>query len=101
MARRTQAMAHTSTKRERLEVRISPEQKELLQYAAALQGRSLSDFVTESVQRAVEEAVREHAVITLTARDSATFAEAILNPPVPSEQLRAAAADYLREVEER
>ncbi len=87
--------------RGRLAARINPEQKELLQRAADLQGRSLSDFVIESAQRAAEEVIREHEVITLSARDSRAFAEALLNPPPPNERLRAAFARYQQEVEER
>lgn len=88
-------------KRERLEARISVEQKELLQRAAALQGRSLSDFVVESAQRAAETTIREHSIIALSTQDSLIFAEAVLNPPLPSARLRAAAERYLDEVEER
>ena len=94
-------MEFEAPKRERLEARISAEQKELLQRAAALQGRSLSDFVVESAQRAAEETIREHSIIGLSTRDSLIFAEAVLNPPPPTARLRAAAEHYLDEVEER
>ncbi|MDQ2741172.1 MAG: DUF1778 domain-containing protein [Chloroflexota bacterium] len=82
------------TKRERLEARITPEQKALFQRAAALAGRSLSDFVVGSALAAAEETIRNRQVITLTARDSLTFAEAIVNPPAPNENLRALAERY-------
>ncbi len=84
-------------RRERLEARVSHEQKALIQRAADLLGRSLSDFIVGSAQRAAEEVLREHEVMTLTARDSRAFVEALLNPPAPNEQLRAAAARYKRE----
>jgi uncharacterized protein (DUF1778 family) len=73
-----------TTKRERLEARITPEQKEFLQRAADLQRRSLSDFVVDSVQRAAEEVIRTYEVITLTAPDSRAFVEALINPPPPT-----------------
>ena len=81
-------------KRDRLEARITPEQKALFQRAADLTGRSLTDFVVSSVQAAAEEAIARHHLITLSARDSLIFAEAILNPGEPNEQLRAAARRY-------
>jgi uncharacterized protein (DUF1778 family) len=84
----------TTAKRERLEARISPEQKALFQRAADLTGRSLTDFVVSSVQAAAEEAIERHQVIRLSARDSLIFAEAILNPAEPNEHLRAAAERY-------
>lgn len=84
-------------KSERLETRISAAQKDLLQRAAALQGRSLSDFVVASAQRAAEQAIREHQIITLSERDSRAFVEAILADDEPNEHLRAAAARYQRD----
>jgi uncharacterized protein (DUF1778 family) len=86
----------TKTKRERLEARISPEQKALFQRAADLSGRSLTEFVVSSVQAAAEEAIERHQVIRLSARDSLIFAEAILNPAEPNEALRQLARDYER-----
>lgn len=74
----------------RLETRVTPETKALLQRAAAIHGRSLSDFVVASAQEAAERTIRAHDVITLSVRDSQRFAELILNPPEPNEHLRAA-----------
>ena len=76
---------------ERLEARVSREQKNLLERAAALEGRSITDFVVASAQAAAVEAIQRHEVITLTGRDSLAFAQALMNPPAPNEQLRAAA----------
>jgi uncharacterized protein (DUF1778 family) len=86
-----------NAKRERLEARVSAEQKALLQRAADLMGRSLSDFIVGSAQRAAEEVIREHTIVMLTAQDSRAFVEALLNPPDASERLRAAAARYKQE----
>jgi uncharacterized protein (DUF1778 family) len=85
---------------ERLETRLSASQKRLLQCAADLQGRSLSDFVVSSAQRSAEAVIREHQVITLTAQESQRFVALLLNPPRPNDRLRAAAARYQREVKE-
>jgi uncharacterized protein (DUF1778 family) len=98
---RTPATHGGTTKRERLEARVSTEQKELLQHAADLQGRTLSDFVVESAQRAAEEVIRAHSVVMLSARDSRAFVEALLEPPMPNGALRTAAARYQETVEER
>lgn len=87
------------SKSERLEARVTPQQKELLQYAAELQGLSLTDFVITSAQRIAEATIREHSVISLTKRDSQAFAEALLNPRQPNPELHAAFVRYSREVE--
>lgn len=97
---RTTKTKRRAAKRGRFAARISEEQKVLLQRAADLQGRSLSDFVIESAQRAAEAVIREREVITLSAEDSRAFAEAMLNPPEPNERLRAAFARYQEEVVE-
>jgi len=84
----------TSAKSERLEARVTPEQKQLIQHAADLEGRSITDFVIEKLQAAALETVRTHETMVLTMRDSIAFVEAIINPPEPNDALRAAAADY-------
>jgi uncharacterized protein (DUF1778 family) len=63
----------------------------LLERAAALEGRSLTDFVISSAQSAAMETIRRHETITLSARDSRAFIQALMHPPAPNEQLRAAA----------
>lgn len=82
------------SKIERLEARITKEQKELFQRAADIQGRTLTDFVITSVLDAAKRAIQEHEMITLSARDREVFVEALLNPPAPNEKLRAAAQRY-------
>ena len=42
---------------ERLETRITADQKRLIEHAAALQGRTLTDFVLTSVQDAARRAI--------------------------------------------
>jgi uncharacterized protein (DUF1778 family) len=83
-----------TAKRERLEARITPEQKALFQRAADLTGRSLTDFVVSSVQAAAETTIRTHQVMELTARETEALLDALENPPAPNERLRAAAREY-------
>jgi uncharacterized protein (DUF1778 family) len=90
----------TPAKSERLEARATSEQKELLQRAAELTGRSVSDFVISSAVAAAEETVRAHEVVQLTARDTRAFVEAFLNPRGPNEAMRKHARRY-RELVER
>lgn len=79
---------------ERLEARVTAEQKALIEHAAALQGRSITDFVLTSVQDAAKRAIEEHQVITLTLNDSQAFVEALLNPPPPNERLKETVRRY-------
>lgn len=82
------------SKSERLEARITKEQKELFQRAADLQGLTLTDFMISSMQSAAVRAIQEHEMMQLIGRDREVFLEALLNPPEPSERLRAAARRY-------
>ena len=81
---------------DRLEARISRDQKALFQRAAELQGRTLTDFVIASVQEAAVRAIDEAQTIKLNARESRAFAEALLHPREPSVRLKAAAQRYLK-----
>jgi uncharacterized protein (DUF1778 family) len=83
-------------RRERLEARVTREQKELFEEAAALEGTSLTDFVVRSTQRAAEEVIREHSTMVLSTPESRSFVDALLQPPAPNRALRAAAEHYKR-----
>jgi uncharacterized protein (DUF1778 family) len=80
----------SSARGERLEARLTASQKELLQQAAELEGRSLTDFVIDSAQTAARHVIRDHQLLELTARDSEVFVNALLNPPAPNAKLRRA-----------
>ena len=95
MARSTSRQTALRIRAERLEARISRDQKALFQRAAALQGRTLTDFVVASAHAAAIRTIEEMQIIRLSAQDSRAFAEALLNPRKPSEKLRAAARRYM------
>jgi uncharacterized protein (DUF1778 family) len=76
------------TRAERLETRVTSEQKSLIERAAALQGRTVTDFVLSSVQDAARRAIEEHSQLTLSVRDSEAFVDALLNPKPVNDRLR-------------
>jgi uncharacterized protein (DUF1778 family) len=86
-------MARTARSR-RLDLRIAPEEKELIEHAAALTGTSTTDFIRSRTLAAARETIRAHEVIRLTAEGSRAFVEALINPPEPNEHLRALAREY-------
>jgi uncharacterized protein (DUF1778 family) len=73
---------------QRLEARVTAEQKNLIERAAALQGRTVTDFVLTSVQDAARRAIEEHQQLELSVRDSEAFVEALLNPKPANDRLR-------------
>lgn len=78
-------------KKERLEARVAPETKSLLERAAELRGCTLTDFIVASAQAAAEETIREHQILALSARDTEALFAALENPPVLDEKMRDAA----------
>lgn len=82
---------------ERLETRVTAAQKSLIERAAALQGRSVTDFVLASVQDAARRTIEEHSQLTLSVRDSEAFVDALLNPRHVNDRLR----DTVRRYRER
>jgi uncharacterized protein (DUF1778 family) len=71
-----------------LEARVTTEQKTLIEQAAALQGRTVTDFVLTSVQDAARRAIKEHTQLALSVRDSEVFVDALLNPKPVNDRLR-------------
>jgi uncharacterized protein (DUF1778 family) len=92
MSRRTTAKGRD----ERLEARISRDQKALVQRAAELQGRTPTDFVIASVHEAALRVIAQTQTIRLSAREGRAFAEALLNPREPNARLKASAQRYLK-----
>ncbi len=83
-----------AVKTARLEARLTDEQKTLLQHAADLTGRSLTEFVVSSAQEVAAQTVREHELLALSGRDRQVFIDALLRPNPPSKRLRKAARRY-------
>src|SRR5258706_5814496 len=78
----------------RFDARLNEEQKFLIQRAADIEGRSMTEFVLHSAEAAAERTINERATLVLTARESEVFVAAILNPPEPGVALRRAARHY-------
>jgi uncharacterized protein (DUF1778 family) len=88
----------TAPKETRFQMRLGAEQKALLERAAALQGRTLTDFAWAALQKEAENVIRESAIITLSQRDAERFAEALLNPKPLPPAFDEALADYRKRV---
>ena len=78
----------------RFDARLNEEQKLLIQRAADLEGRTMTDFVLHSAEAAAGRTIEKRAMLILTARETEAFANALLNPPPPGPVLRRAARAY-------
>lgn len=80
----------TTLSPKRLEARISPDLHAMLKQAAALEGRTVTDFVIDAVQTAARGAIERTQVLRLSMADQEAFANALISPPAPNDALKRA-----------
>jgi uncharacterized protein (DUF1778 family) len=85
-------------KEDRLEARVTPEQKRLIASAAALRGTSITEFVVASAQEAATATIKESELLSLQGEARDVFVKAILSPPSPNQALRKAARRYRQQM---
>ena len=83
----------------RFDARLNEQQKLLIQRAADLEGRTMTDFVLNSAETAAKRTIEGRAMLILSARETQAFVEAILSPAEPGPVLRAAARRYKASLE--
>ena len=86
---------------ERLEARITPDQKDLFRRAASLRGVTLTDFIVSSVTEAAVRPLEALHFMDFSRRDQRAFVDALLNPEPPNEKLRGAAKRHDATAESR
>lgn len=78
----------------RLDFRVSPEHKSLIERAASAQGQTVSNFAIAALLKASEEAIQAETMRTLSARDARNFLAMLDAPREPNGALKAAAKGY-------
>lgn len=91
MPNRTQPRSNRS---ERLEARITPAQKQILEEAALLQEESVTRFVLRSALKAARRRLLEEESIKVSDRDRRALVQALGAPPSPNKTLRDAYKRY-------
>jgi uncharacterized protein (DUF1778 family) len=97
---RSAAVAKTEERRtrgERLGFRVHGGTKVLVERAAALERRSLTDFCLMALTEAAQQTITRHESLVLSERDRAVFFDALVRAPKPNARLRRA----FRRAEER
>ena len=84
----------TTASTARLETRIGKQLHDTLKRAAALQNRTVTDFVITAVQEAAENVIEQAEVIKLSLADQKSFAEPLLSPPKATPALERAFARH-------
>ena len=83
-------MATIAQAYERIDLRTSPEIKELIVRAASTAGMSVSAFLLGTAQERAKQILAESETITLTSRDWNAFAKALDHADKPRPKLSAA-----------
>ena len=77
-----------AAKRATLNVRIKPEDRNLIDRAARLLGKSRTDFLLESARRAAQDALLDQTLFKMSPTVYAEFVARLDLPPAPNERLR-------------
>ena len=86
---------------DRIDVRISKEQKELIKYASDLSGfKNLTEFIIYSVNKEAKKVIIENNQVLKSLEDKKIFLDAILNPPAPNDRLIKAFLNYKKKMDE-
>jgi uncharacterized protein (DUF1778 family) len=92
------AKRHQELRAERLGFRVDEPTKALIERAAQLERRKVTDFCMTALTDAARRTIAEHETLVLSDRDRAVFFDALINPPTPSERLQRAFAEHKRRV---
>jgi len=79
-----------TTKADRLQIRVDPDDKRVLERAAQVSHLSLSAFVTQAAVERAEVLLAERLVVTLPAEAAEAFSAALNRPAEVNERLAAA-----------
>lgn len=80
---------------DRIDIRISKENKDLIKQAAELSGfKSVSEFIVSMAKKEAIKIIDEEAKLLKSMDDKILFVETLLNPPTPNEGLKSALENY-------
>jgi len=90
---RTSSSANAEKRRtrgSRLGFRVDAETKKLVERAAALERRSLTDFCLTALAQATQAVITRHETIALSERDREAYFDALVRSPKPNARLKQA-----------
>jgi uncharacterized protein (DUF1778 family) len=78
--------------------RVDETTKALIERAAHLEHRKVTDFCMTALADAARRTIADHETLVLTDRDRSVFFDALIDPPAPNERLLRALAEHRRRV---
>lgn len=83
----------------RLGFRVDAKTKRLVERAAALERRNVTEFCLTALAAAAQGTIERHATLSLSEADRAAFFDALIHPPSPTARLRRALRTERKRVE--
>ncbi|HYN79507.1 MAG TPA: DUF1778 domain-containing protein [Lamprocystis sp. (in: g-proteobacteria)] len=77
-----------AAKRQTLNLRIRPEERDLIDRAARASGKNRTEFILDATRRAAEDALLDQTLLRVGAEAFAAFQARLDAPPQPNERLR-------------
>ena len=91
-------LAQNPVHKERLGFRLDEQTKHLIERAAQLEHRKLTDFCVTALADAARRTIAEHETLMLSELDRKVFFDTLMNPPQVSERLVRAMAEHKRRI---
>jgi len=85
-------------KKQRIDLRLTDDDKSMIEEAAAITNQSITQFMLNSASERAAEVIERHRRVILNEASWTRVMEAISNPPVPTKKLKRA-AKRLQEME--
>lgn len=98
MTRKAIATKDRINRHDRLGFRLDEQTKALIEQAAQLERRKVSDYCVTTLAEAARQTISRHETLLLSERDRAAFFDALITPPEPAARLVRAFADHARQV---
>lgn len=80
-------ISSNDTESARINLRVSPSAKALIERAATIMGSTVSGFMLQNIYETAARVVAQHDSITLSDRDRDAFLDALANPAEPTQAL--------------
>ncbi len=81
----------SAVKKQRIDLRLTDDDKSMIEEAAAISNQSVSQFMLNSASQRAAEVIEQHRRMILTEESLTRVMDALSNPPSPGEKLKRAA----------
>ncbi|WMI90702.1 type II toxin-antitoxin system antitoxin AtaR [Escherichia coli] len=81
----------SAVKKQRIDLRLTDDDKSMIEEAAAISNQSVSQFMLNSASQRAAEVIEQHRRVILNEESWTGVMDALSNPPSPGEKLKRAA----------